>query len=138
MHEEAFSFQSLLLVTLLAAGVPLLLGRFRQLRLPVVVGEILAGLVVGKSGLGLVEEDLWLAFLSTLGFSYLMFLSGLEVDFDAVTTQIRRTLLPPILVAVVAPVELEPRLGQSEAVRTPVGPQRLSRRGTGGAYGRGI
>ncbi len=87
--EEAISFLPLLLVAILAAAVPLLLGRFRQLRLPVVVGEIIAGLIVGKSGLGWVMEDPWLAFLSTLGFAYLMFLSGLEVDFEAIVVQIR-------------------------------------------------
>lgn len=89
MHHD-YSFLPLLIVIALAAGVPLLLGRFRRLRLPVVVGEILAGLIVGKSGLGWVTEDPWLAFLSTLGFSYLMFLSGLEVDFELLTSQGRR------------------------------------------------
>jgi Kef-type K+ transport system membrane component KefB/Trk K+ transport system NAD-binding subunit len=85
--ENEFSFLPLLLVVALAAGVPLVLGRFRRLRLPVVVGEILVGIAIGKSGLGLVGEDPWLAFLSTLGFAYLMLLSGLEVNLDALRAQ---------------------------------------------------
>jgi trk system potassium uptake protein TrkA len=82
--EESHSFVPLLIVVGLAFLVPLVLSRFRRLRLPVVVGEILAGIVIGRSGLNLVGEDPMLEVLALLGFAYLMFLSGLEVDFDAV------------------------------------------------------
>ncbi|MGD2205662.1 MAG: monovalent cation:proton antiporter family protein [Anaerolineae bacterium] len=82
--EETHSFFPLLIVVVLAFAVPLILTRFRRLRLPVVVGEILAGILVGDSGLGLVEHNPMLEILALLGFAYLMFLSGLEVDFDAV------------------------------------------------------
>jgi trk system potassium uptake protein TrkA len=82
--EESHSFVPLLIVVLLAFFVPFILSRFRRLSLPVVVGEILAGILVGQSGLGLVGTgDEMLNVLSLLGFAYLMFLSGLEVDFDA-------------------------------------------------------
>ncbi|GAB4542710.1 MAG: monovalent cation:proton antiporter family protein [Anaerolineae bacterium] len=80
-HE--FSFLSLLLITGLAATVPLLASRLRRLHIPIVVGEILVGIVIGKSGLNLVETGPALDFLATFGFTYLMFLSGLEVDFSA-------------------------------------------------------
>jgi trk system potassium uptake protein len=83
--EEAHSFVPLLIVIILAFFVPLILTRFKRLNLPVVVGEILAGILVGQSGLGLVgSQDPMLEILSLLGFAYLMFLSGLEVDFGAV------------------------------------------------------
>jgi trk system potassium uptake protein TrkA len=83
--EESHSFVPLLIVVVLAFFVPLILTRFKRLSLPVVVGEIIAGIVVGQSGLGLVgDHDPMLEILSLLGFAYLMFLSGLEVDFDAV------------------------------------------------------
>jgi Kef-type K+ transport system membrane component KefB/Trk K+ transport system NAD-binding subunit len=83
--EESYSFVPLLIVVVLAFFVPLILSRFKGLRLPVVVGEIIAGIVVGQSGLGLVgNHDPMLEILALLGFAYLMFLSGLEVDFDAV------------------------------------------------------
>lgn len=48
---------------------------------PVVVGEILVGIVIGQSGLQLVQPDFRLEFLATLGFTFLMFISGLEIDF---------------------------------------------------------
>jgi trk system potassium uptake protein TrkA len=82
--EESHSFVPLLIVVVLAFFVPFILSRFRRLSLPVVVGEILAGILIGQSGLGLVgTEDEMLNVLSLLGFAYLMFLSGLEVDFEA-------------------------------------------------------
>lgn len=83
MHSE-FSFLSLLLITGLAAFVPLLASRLRRLRLPIVVGEIMAGMIVGKSGLNLIETSPALDFLTIFGFTYLMFLSGLEVDFKII------------------------------------------------------
>ena len=83
MHEE-ISFVPLLVVIGLAFLVPLLLSRIKAIAVPVVVGEIIAGIIVGKSGLHLVEENFVLEVLSILGFAYLMFLSGLEIDFSDV------------------------------------------------------
>jgi Kef-type K+ transport system membrane component KefB/Trk K+ transport system NAD-binding subunit len=83
--EETQSFVPLLIVIALAFVVPLILSRFKRLSLPMVVGEILAGIVIGDSGFKLVgETDPILEILALLGFAYLMFLSGLEVDFDAI------------------------------------------------------
>lgn len=80
MEEESLNFIPLLIVVGMAFGVPLLLARFR--RIPVVVGEILAGIVVGRSGLGLVHDEFTLQLLAEIGFAFLMFLSGLEIDFS--------------------------------------------------------
>jgi Kef-type K+ transport system membrane component KefB/Trk K+ transport system NAD-binding subunit len=88
---EEFPFLSLLLITALAAFVPLLASRLRRLRVPIVVGEILAGIIVGQSGLNLIEPSPALDFLATFGFTYLMFLSGLEVDFAALLALKNRT-----------------------------------------------
>lgn len=82
--EESQSFMPLLIVVVLAFFVPLILSRFKRLSLPVVVGEILAGIVIGDSGLQLIGHDPMLEILALLGFAYLMFLSGLEVDFEAI------------------------------------------------------
>ena len=80
---------SLLIVAGLAFLVPLTLSRLKALRIPIVVGEILAGIAVGQSGLGLIEPNQWLEVLSTLGFTYLLFLAGLEIDFDVLATSAR-------------------------------------------------
>ena len=74
-------FLPLLLVVLLAAVVPFALARFR--RIPVVVGEILAGIIIGPSVLNLVNGyEPTLDLLAEIGFAFLMFLSGLEIDFS--------------------------------------------------------
>ena len=83
METNAGSFTPLLIVISLAFIVPLLLTRFRRLRLPIVVGEILAGIVVGRSGFGWVShEDELLSLLAEFGFVFLMFLAGMEIDFS--------------------------------------------------------
>jgi CPA2 family monovalent cation:H+ antiporter-2 len=61
---------------------PILMHRFKLNFLPVVVAEIIMGLLIGKSGFNIVHDDVWLSTLSTLGFIFLMFLSGLEIDFS--------------------------------------------------------
>jgi Kef-type K+ transport system membrane component KefB len=69
-----------LAVSAVAVVVPLLLGFSPQLRVPAVVLEIIAGVVLGPSALGWVEVDLVLAVLSVLGLGFLLFLAGLEID----------------------------------------------------------
>jgi Kef-type K+ transport system membrane component KefB len=75
------SFSGLLIVAAVAFGAPFLLGLFPALRLPAVVLEIVAGIVVGPSVLGWVEVDQTIAVVSTLGLAFLLFLAGLEIDF---------------------------------------------------------
>ena len=82
-------FLPLLLVVLLAMFVPLLLARLR--RIPVVVGEILAGIIIGPSVLGLVSgHEPTLDVLGEIGFAFLMFLSGLEIDFSILYTNAKQ------------------------------------------------
>ena len=76
----------MLLITLLAVVVPILLSRFTVVSIPIVVGEIVAGIVIGQSGLNLVEFSPTLNFLSEFGFAFLMFLSGLEVDISKLSS----------------------------------------------------
>ena len=81
------SFIPLMVVIALAFMVPILLSRLRGLFIPIVVGELVAGMIVGESGFGLVPVDhLILGVLAPLGFAFLMFLSGLEIDLGSFTT----------------------------------------------------
>ncbi len=80
--EQQSPFVPLLLITLLAVIVPVLASRIRQVRVPIIVGEILAGIVIGKSGFDLVPSTPTLTFLAEFGFTFLMFISGLEVSFE--------------------------------------------------------
>lgn len=83
MAHSPSLFIPLLLITLLAVVVPVVVSRIRPVRLPIVVGEIMAGIVIGKSGLNLVAPQATLDFLAQFGFVFLMFLSGLEVNPSA-------------------------------------------------------
>ena len=84
MYQDPFI--TLLLITALAVMVPILATRFRYMQLPIVVGEILAGIIIGRSGLDIVQSSEILEFLAEFGFVYLMFLSGLEVDLEMLLT----------------------------------------------------
>ena len=78
--EESINFIPLLIVLVLAFTIPLILGRFRWL--PVVLGEIAAGIVIGHSGLNLIGESEILEIFSSIGLAFLMFLAGIEIDFN--------------------------------------------------------
>ncbi len=82
--EEHHSVTSLMIVVLASFFVPIVLHRLKLKWIPVVVAEIILGMVLGKSGFQLIQEDKLLELLSMLGIIYLMFLSGLEIDFDLI------------------------------------------------------
>jgi len=71
---------ALLLITGLATVIPVLAKRLDRFGVPIVVYEIIAGIIVGASGLNLIEPSPILTFLAEFGFAFLMFLSGLELD----------------------------------------------------------
>ena len=82
MNKLDIPFLSLLIVLSLAFIVPILVSGLKRFWIPLVIGEILAGIIFGKSGLGLIQENTVLQILAELGFIYLMFLSGLEINFS--------------------------------------------------------
>ncbi|MBX9686931.1 MAG: cation:proton antiporter [Candidatus Obscuribacterales bacterium] len=73
------SFELLFLIVLAGLFGPLLSGN-RRFTLPLVVGEIIAGIAIGKSGFAWVDpaEPLF-AFLSSVGFAFLLFLVGVKL-----------------------------------------------------------
>jgi Kef-type K+ transport system membrane component KefB len=76
------SLSGLLIVVAVAFTVPLLLGLAPALRLPSVVLELVAGIVIGPSVLGWVEVDAPIRVLALIGLAFLLFLAGLEIEFD--------------------------------------------------------
>ncbi|MBO0962598.1 monovalent cation:proton antiporter family protein [Neobacillus sp. MM2021_6] len=92
--EQHVSVISLLVVVTMAFLTPIILHRFKLNFIPVVVAEIIMGLIIGKTGFNIVHQDVWLSTLSSLGFIFLMFLSGLEIDFTAFTGSKKREILP--------------------------------------------
>lgn len=82
--QAAHSFLPLLVVLLIAFVVPIALSRVKQFAIPIVVGEIIAGIAVGRSGLQWVPAgDPLLDILAEFGIVFLMFLSGMEIDFQS-------------------------------------------------------
>jgi Kef-type K+ transport system membrane component KefB len=72
---------NLLLVVAVAFAAPFILGLFRRVRLPSVVLEIAAGIVIGPSVLGLVKVDQAVTTVALIGLAFVLFLAGLEIDF---------------------------------------------------------
>ena len=76
------SLDNLLVVMAVAFAAPLLLGLFPRLQLPSVVLEIVAGIVIGPQLLGWVEVDQAVEVVALIGLAFVLFLAGLEIEFD--------------------------------------------------------
>jgi Kef-type K+ transport system membrane component KefB len=77
------AFGNLVIVAAVAFAAPFVLGLFPRVRLPSVVLEIVAGIVLGPALLGVVEVDASVAVIATLGLAFVLFLAGLEIEFGA-------------------------------------------------------
>ena len=73
---------SLFLIVLLALVIPIFMARFKISTVPTAIAEIIVGIIVGSSGFNIVVSTHDLTFLSNLGVTLLMFLSGMEINFD--------------------------------------------------------
>lgn len=103
---------ALLLVTVGATVLPAL---GRRLRVPVAIVEILYGVVIGGSGLGIVRahEQPFLTVLADLGFALFLLVAGLELDFDEIDRAGRRALAGGLLVSALS---IGAALGMSRAL----------------------
>jgi Kef-type K+ transport system membrane component KefB len=84
------SLTDLLIVVALAFAAPFVLGLFPSVRLPSVVLEIVAGIVVGPSVLGIVEVDQAIEVIALIGLGFVLFLAGLEIEFAKLRGQVLR------------------------------------------------
>lgn len=85
--EGQISYSSLLVISVTAFITPFLVSKLKRVKIPYQVGEIIIGVIVGKTFLNLINIDTTVIFLSNLGLSYLMFLSGLEVNLSDFNTK---------------------------------------------------
>lgn len=77
LESPLFSFTILLLVVLIVPPI------FERLKLPGLVGLIVAGVILGSDGLGLLDtQSETMKLLSDVGKVYLMFVAGLEIDLN--------------------------------------------------------
>ena len=85
---------SLVVVTLAIFATPMLLSRFKISVLPTSVAEVIVGIILGQSCLHLVKMNTVLDYLSTLGVIFLMFLSGMEIDFSLFKKNSKKQMTP--------------------------------------------
>lgn len=83
-HGDQLTDITIVVTAALACG--LLLGRFRQ---PAIVGYIVAGVVLGPSVMGFVEDREQINFLAELGVLLLLFSIGMELDISNFRSVIR-------------------------------------------------
>ena len=78
------------LVLMIILFAPILLGR---LRIPHIIGMILAGVAIGKYGFNILERDSSFELFGKVGIYYIMFLAGLEMDLENLKKNIGRALV---------------------------------------------
>lgn len=80
-------FSVILFIILLA---PVLLHR---LKIPDLIGLILAGAVIGPNGLGIMARDSSIELFGTVGLLYIMFIAGLEIDMADLRKNYGKTMV---------------------------------------------
>jgi Kef-type K+ transport system membrane component KefB len=113
-------FTNLLIIAAIAFAAPFLLGLSPGLRLPSIVLEILAGIIVGPSVLGWVEVDQAVSVVATLGLAFLLFLGGLEIDFGRLRGPVLRLAAVGYAVSFAIAVVVALLLGLADLIETPL------------------
>jgi Kef-type K+ transport system membrane component KefB/nucleotide-binding universal stress UspA family protein len=91
--DFSLPFTDPVLIVALVMGIVLLAPLlFVRLRVPGLVGLIVAGVVIGPYALGLLEREGTIQVLGTIGLLYIMFLAGLEVDLNEFVRHRRQSL----------------------------------------------
>ena len=111
--HSSLTFIALVAVAALICG--LVMARLKQ---PAIVGYILAGVLLGPSGLALVEDRAQINELAELGVLMLVFLIGMELSLRAFITVLRVALLGTLLQVAIS---LAVTLALSQLLGWPIG-----------------
>jgi len=114
------SFSNLLIVMAVAFAAPLLLGLFPRALLPSVVVEIVAGIVVGPSVLGWVEVDRAVEVVALLGLAFVLFLAGLEIEFEKLRGPVLKLTLLGFAISFAVALVVSLGLQAADLVDTPL------------------
>ena len=87
ISNPVIKFLLILVIILLA---PILLNR---IKIPPLLGLIIAGAIVGPKGFGLIERDSGIILSGTAGLLYIMFLAGLEIDLQDFKKNSKKSLV---------------------------------------------
>lgn len=85
-------------VLLIVLFAPIIMGK---LRIPHIIGMVLAGVIIGQYGLNILERDSSFELFGRVGLYYIMFLAGLEMDLEGVKRNKRRFLIFGLLTCLV-------------------------------------
>ncbi|GAB2023131.1 cation:proton antiporter [Pseudolactococcus yaeyamensis] len=88
--------QELIYITIILGASLFVTVISRRIGIPVVVGQILIGIILTPSMLGLIHGTHTLDFLAEIGVILLMFLAGLESDFDL----LKKYMKPSLVIAI--------------------------------------
>lgn len=80
-----------LIIILVAITIAPIIARYTHL--PVIVIELLIGIVMGRSLLDMIPDNALFEFFSSFGLIFLMFLAGLDMDFSSIKKSFRNTVL---------------------------------------------
>jgi len=103
---SGFGFDTLALLAVIGVAGPLL-ASLPRFQVPVVIGELVAGLVVGRTGFGIVDHtNPSFTLLANIGFALVMFVAGTHVPMRDKTlrSSIPNALLRAVAVGAVAAV----------------------------------
>ena len=95
IESPTLIFFVVLLIILLA---PIIMGK---LRIPHIIGMVLAGVLIGEHGLNILTRDSSFELFGKVGLLYIMFLAGLEMDLESVKKNSRRILYFGILTCLI-------------------------------------
>ena len=68
-----------------------------KLRIPHIIGMVLAGVLIGEHGLNLLQRDNSFEVFGQVGLYYIMFLAGLEMDLESIKKNSKRLIIFGIL-----------------------------------------
>jgi Kef-type K+ transport system membrane component KefB len=114
------SFENLLIVVALAFAAPFALGLLPGVRLPSVVVEIVAGIVVGPSVLGWVHVDESVSVIAVMGLAFVLFLAGLEIELDKLRGPLLRLTSLGFALSFAVALAVSLVLGAGGLVQTPL------------------
>jgi len=87
LKNPVLIFSMILFIILFA---PLMLNK---LRIPHLIGLIMAGAIIGPNGLNLMNRDSSIILFGTVGLLYIMFLAGLEIDLGDFKKNSKKSLI---------------------------------------------
>ncbi len=87
---EHLNFTPLFLIIAIAWVVPLVLSWFELGKVPSVIVEIFMGVMIGPYVFDMVDNAPYLDFLAEMGFLFLIFLAGLEIDMNKIVASLSR------------------------------------------------